>query len=82
MISTSKKATGQPFYVLAVSSAICSGVCGGGIASLTRQSSYQCVADSTADGVFGGMRDKRAQTSLMRLAIEKVISSDMYFGRL
>ena len=50
------------------------------MASLTRQSFYQCVALSTADGVFG-VRDESAYINSMRLAIEKAISSGMYIGR-
>jgi hypothetical protein len=55
-------------------------VCGEGIASLTRQSLCQCVALSTADGIFG-VRDKNARISLMRLAIEEAMFSDMHFDR-
>jgi hypothetical protein len=66
--------------VLAVSCATGPCVCGEWIASLTRQSLYQCVALSTADGIFG-VRDKNAHIGLMRLAIEEVIFLDMHFDR-
>ena len=68
--------------MLVVSSATGACICGGeGIVSLTRQSSCQCVALSTADGIFG-VRDKNAQIRLVRLATQKAIFMGMRFVRL